>query len=175
MEEEPYVNFKNGQEPYISDINLNQMQKDIKNDIKNNLNINNLTELEEVSSDDVIPISDDDTRKKISFETLKQAIVNDLYKIVSTENGNYIKFESGTLIQFGEKNLSSITINTDYYGSCKRGPEGSDLGEFPIQFLEKPNVNIRVLARRTLVCTSKLGKSYFKITKNYVNSTIWIF
>lgn len=34
MEEEPYIEFKNGQAPYISDINLNQMQKLIKSDIK---------------------------------------------------------------------------------------------------------------------------------------------
>ena len=34
MEEEPYIDFKNGQAPYISDINLKQMQKLIKSDIK---------------------------------------------------------------------------------------------------------------------------------------------
>lgn len=34
MEEEPYIEFKNGQAPYISDINLNQMQKLIKTDVK---------------------------------------------------------------------------------------------------------------------------------------------
>lgn len=34
MEEEPYIEFKNGQGPYLSDANINQMQKMIKNDIK---------------------------------------------------------------------------------------------------------------------------------------------
>lgn len=34
MEEDVYIQFKNGQAPYISDINLNQMQKLIKSDIK---------------------------------------------------------------------------------------------------------------------------------------------
>ena len=34
MEEEPYIDFKNGEAPYISDTNLNQMQKLIKADIK---------------------------------------------------------------------------------------------------------------------------------------------
>lgn len=34
MEEEPYIEFNLGQAPYISDINLNQMQKLIKADIK---------------------------------------------------------------------------------------------------------------------------------------------
>lgn len=35
MEEEPYIEFKNGQGPYISDSRLNQLQKLIKTDIKN--------------------------------------------------------------------------------------------------------------------------------------------
>lgn len=34
MEEEPYIEFKNGQAPYMSDTNINQMQKLIKSDIK---------------------------------------------------------------------------------------------------------------------------------------------
>ena len=34
MEEDVYIEFKNGQAPYISDINLKQMQKLIKSDIK---------------------------------------------------------------------------------------------------------------------------------------------
>lgn len=68
----------------------------------------------------------------------------ELGKIVETENGSYIKFVNGTLIQFGEKNLGNVNVNTDFYGSCKRGPEGQELGEFPISFAEKPNVNIRV-------------------------------
>ena len=34
MEEEEYIKFNLGQAPYISDINLNQMQKLIKSDIK---------------------------------------------------------------------------------------------------------------------------------------------
>lgn len=34
MEEEPYIEFKNGQAPYMSDTNLNQLQKLIKADIK---------------------------------------------------------------------------------------------------------------------------------------------
>ena len=35
MEEEVYIDFKNGQGPYISDTQLNQLQKLIKADIKN--------------------------------------------------------------------------------------------------------------------------------------------
>ena len=35
MEEEPYIEFKNGQGPYMSDTQLNQLQKLIKTDIKN--------------------------------------------------------------------------------------------------------------------------------------------
>ena len=34
MEEEPYIEFKNGESPYVNDINLNQMQKLIKASIK---------------------------------------------------------------------------------------------------------------------------------------------
>lgn len=34
MEEEPYIEFKNGQGPYMSDTQLNQLQKLIKADIK---------------------------------------------------------------------------------------------------------------------------------------------
>lgn len=34
MEEEPYIEFKNGQEPCLNDTNLNQMQKLIKAGIK---------------------------------------------------------------------------------------------------------------------------------------------
>lgn len=34
MEEEPYIEFKNGEAPYMSDTNINQMQKLIKADIK---------------------------------------------------------------------------------------------------------------------------------------------
>ena len=34
MEEDVYIEFKNGQSPYMSDTNLNQMQKLIKADIK---------------------------------------------------------------------------------------------------------------------------------------------
>ena len=34
MEENVYIQFKNGEAPYISDTNLNQMQKSIKADVK---------------------------------------------------------------------------------------------------------------------------------------------
>lgn len=34
MEEDVYIQFKNGEAPYISDTNLNQMQKSIKADVK---------------------------------------------------------------------------------------------------------------------------------------------
>ena len=34
MEEDVYIQFKNGEAPYISDENLNQMQKLIKTDVK---------------------------------------------------------------------------------------------------------------------------------------------
>ena len=34
MEEDVYINFKNGEAPYISDVTLNQMQKLIKADVK---------------------------------------------------------------------------------------------------------------------------------------------
>ena len=39
MEEEVYINFKNGQGPYISDTQLNQLQKLIKADIKSKLEL----------------------------------------------------------------------------------------------------------------------------------------
>ena len=35
MEEEVYIEFKNGQSPHISDTQLNQLQRLIKTDIKN--------------------------------------------------------------------------------------------------------------------------------------------
>lgn len=34
MEEDVYIQFKNGEAPYMSDININQMQKLIKADVK---------------------------------------------------------------------------------------------------------------------------------------------
>lgn len=67
-----------------------------------------------------------------------------LGEIIETENGNYIKFDSGTLIQFGIKVLSNISINTDFYGSCKRSPEGMQLGNYPIDFVDAPSISLNV-------------------------------
>lgn len=68
--------------------------------------------------------------------------INQIGTIVETSTGNYIKFDSGLLIQYGKKRLSNVAITLDYYGSCKRGPEGMVLGDFPIKFIDVPIVSI---------------------------------
>lgn len=68
--------------------------------------------------------------------------INQIGTTVETSTGNYIKFDSGLLIQYGRKRLPNVSITSDYYGSCKRGPEGMVLGNFPIKFIDVPIVSI---------------------------------
>lgn len=64
--------------------------------------------------------------------------------IESVNNGvsGYRKYADGTLEQWGEKTFSGVNISNEYYGTCKRGPEGQALGTFQVPFISKPNLQL---------------------------------
>ena len=68
--------------------------------------------------------------------------INQIGETVETSNGNYIKFDSGLLIQYGRITLSNVSITENFYDSCTRGPENMKIGDFPIDFINKPIVTL---------------------------------
>ena len=76
----------------------------------------------------------------------------------SNENGNWIKFNDGTLIQYGNKEISNIQINTSSIGNYMSAGQNIN---FPIPFEEAicGNVSLR-------------GGSAFFITKRFISNTV---
>lgn len=76
----------------------------------------------------------------------------------TNENGNWIKFENGILIQYGNRDISNIQINTSSIGNYMSAGQNIN---FPISFKEAicGNVSLR-------------GGSAFFTTKRFISNTL---
>ena len=67
--------------------------------------------------------------------------VNGIIESGSNENGNYIKYADGTMVQYGTK-TSDVSLHAPY-GSLYRSSPQSGLNNFPVPFINN-NINIDV-------------------------------
>ena len=63
------------------------------------------------------------------------------YVAGSTENGNYIKYDDGTLIQWASTTISSISINTAW-GSLYKSSSSTPFSNYPISFVGNYSLTI---------------------------------
>lgn len=64
--------------------------------------------------------------------------IKEPFETGSNENGNYIKFNNGLLICYGEKVYSNMSFSDDYWSYYQRSHDQNLFISFPISFIEKP-------------------------------------
>ena len=125
MEENPYIEFKNGQAPYVSDANLNQMQKLIKADIKQQiLDVSN--DVQEIQND----VQEKTSQKELwtnpsptSAFASKTITLNESdfdYLIIFLYRNTSISIDTETMSTLVEKNKRTYAIFADYIESSPR-------------------------------------------------------
>ena len=70
-----------------------------------------------------------------------KTLINGVVESGSNDNGNWIKFADGTMICYGDKNLSPITVDVAW-GSMYESANKYDLGSFPQEFKAVPSLSI---------------------------------
>lgn len=66
-------------------------------------------------------------------DTNLKTLINGVVESGSNDNGNWIKFADGTMICYGNKNLSPITVDVAW-GSMYESANKYDFGSFPQEF-----------------------------------------
>lgn len=95
-------------------------------------------------------------------DTYSQEYINGIIESGSNSNGNYIKYNDGTLICYMRKRITNITIDTAFGSMYVNNAD--IVFTFPQQFIERPTFNANVIDASTGLL---LNYSQSSDTKNY--------
>lgn len=144
------INFVNNQLPAINATNLNKLQDNVEYAFK--------SEYTESGED-----------------TYSCNYINGIIESGSNENGNWIKYEDGTMICYMKRQYNNINITT-VWGNVYESP-ALYLGNLPQTFIEIPMVFAHSTVTTVWVesitpTTTSLGSSYFMRPVAGANQTI---
>lgn len=86
-----------------------------------------------------------------TFNTLQDNVedaINNVVEAGNNTNGNYIKYENGTLVCWGNRTFNNVAC-TVAWGSLYESTSDVDLGTYPYAFYSRPRLSVQ--------CTSGTG------------------